>query len=339
MVGRTSDLISIVEAAYDLAPDDRTWLSRLLETAAPRFSRGFGVTIQTYSPGMPIEESIVDAWRIDPRVMKAMQDLANAHPALFERINSPIGRERLVTASGKLGLTPSEANSLGPFVEHLHPVGVRDFVGMLSLDPSGHAIWLGAPTADTRRPDRRESTSWSRIAVHISAGARLRRTGARLRGSDIAAGSDAVLSTSGAVQHAEPIAKSRSAQDALRRAVRAIDRARSKVRANDDEALDLWKGLVAGHWSLVERFDHDGRRFLVAHKNEPNVSDPRALSPRERQVLAYIAAGASLKLTAYTLGLSITSVYRHRQGAMRKLGLRSLADVMRLFAKTRSPVT
>jgi DNA-binding CsgD family transcriptional regulator len=104
------------------------------------------------------------------------------------------------------------------------------------------------------------------------------------------------------------------------------------VRANDDEALELWKGLVAGRWSLVERFDHDGRRFLVALKNEPNVKDPRALTPRERQVLAYTAAGDSLKLTAYTLGLSPTSVFRHRQAAMRKLGLRSLAEVVSLLA-------
>jgi DNA-binding CsgD family transcriptional regulator len=338
VVARKSDLISIVEVAYDLESDERNWLARVLERAAPRFSRGFGATIQTYYPGMPLGESVIAQWQIEPRVWMAMQALATTHPALFERINSPGGRERLVTASNKLGLTPSEANSLQPFVEHLHPVGVRDFVGMLSLDPSGHAIWLGAPTASTKLPTRQESALWSRIAVHISAGARLRRAVVSTGGSDIAAGSDAVLSTSGGLEHAEPLAKSRSAREALRRAALAIDRARSKARGREEEALELWKGLVAGRWSLVERFDHDGRRYLVAHKNEPNVKDPRALTARERHVLAYLAAGDSLKLTAYTLGLSITSIFRHRQSAIRKLGLRSIAEAVKVFAASQAPV-
>ena len=48
-------------------------------------------------------------------------------------------------------------------------------------------------------------------------------------------------------------------------------------------------------------------------------------------MLAYMAAGDSLKLTSYTLGLSTTSIFRHRTTAMRKLGLRCLADVVRSF--------
>jgi DNA-binding NarL/FixJ family response regulator len=85
----------------------------------------------------------------------------------------------------------------------------------------------------------------------------------------------------------------------------------------------------AGRWSLVDRFDHDGRRYIVAHKNDPQVEDPRALT---RQVLAYAAAGDSLKLTAYILGLSIGSVFKHRKSGTRKLGLTSHADVVRTFS-------
>jgi hypothetical protein len=57
------------------------------------------------------------------------------------------------------------------------------------------------------------------------------------------------------------------------RAAKAIDRARSRARSNEDEALELWQGLVAGRWSLVEQFDSDGRRFLVARKNDPVVAE------------------------------------------------------------------
>ncbi len=114
----------------------------------------------------------------------------------IETINTPRSRERMETATEKLGLNSAEAQTLGPFVEHLHPVGVRDFVGVLSLDPDGHAIWLGAPTGATKRPSRQVRAAWSRIAVHISAGARLRRRAASCPGSDPATGSDAVLSKS-----------------------------------------------------------------------------------------------------------------------------------------------
>ncbi len=78
-----ADIISIVEAAYDLESDDRAWLSRLLGRAAPRLDQGFGVTIQTYVPGMRIEESIVEAWQMNPRVMEAMHALANAERDLY----------------------------------------------------------------------------------------------------------------------------------------------------------------------------------------------------------------------------------------------------------------
>jgi DNA-binding CsgD family transcriptional regulator len=329
----TGDIISIVEAAYDLGSDDRTWLTQLLERVEPELNRGFGVTVSTFTPGIAPSESLVGAHKMSAPVQRAILDAADAYPEVFQAINKidAVRPARCGTATQRLGIPAEQADAFPPFVSSLHQVGVRDFLGVLSLDPSGHAIWLGAPTPDTRPPTRHDCTLWGRIAAHISAGARLRRTVARLRGPDLSTG-DAVLSASGAVEHAESCAQGRSARESLRRAALCIDRARGKARGNQDAALDLWRGLVAGRWSLVEQFDHDGRRYLVAHRNDPEVEDPRGLTLRERQVLAYMAAGDSLKLTAYTLGLSISSVFRHRETAMRKLGLTCHAEVARLFS-------
>jgi DNA-binding CsgD family transcriptional regulator len=163
---------------------------------------------------------------------------------------------------------------------------------------------------------------------------RLRRALAGQPNDDLSDGADAVLSPSGAIAHAAKGAQSPDARESLRLAAKAIDRARSKARSNEDEALDLWQGLVAGRWSLIDRFDTDGRRFLIARKNDPDVTDPRALTLRERQVLAYAAMGHSLKLISYSLGVSTSSVSTTRKAAMRKLGLRTHADVMELFAPT-----
>jgi len=112
-----------------------------------------------------------------------------------------------------------------------------------------------------------------------------------------------------------------------------LSTATQRERSDDDRALDLWQGLVAGRWSLVDRFDSDGRRFLIARRNDPRVADPRALTLRERQVLAYAAMGHPLKLVAYALGLSVPTVALHRTRGMRKLGLQSHAEVVRFFTQ------
>jgi DNA-binding NarL/FixJ family response regulator len=74
------------------------------------------------------------------------------------------------------------------------------------------------------------------------------------------------------------------------------------------EAVEVWRGLVAGLWSLVDHYDTDGRRYLVAHRNDPTTPDPRGLTERERQVVAYADLGQSNKLIAYQLGLSVSTV-------------------------------
>jgi len=256
-----------------------------------------------------------------------------AHPNLFHLLHAtcPTG-----TITQVLGMKVDAARTWPPYVDYLHPLGVRELTGIIARDPNGHAIVLTVPMPDTRRPGRREVATWSRIATHISAGARLRRAFPGNPSGDIAEGADAVLSPSGSVTHAEVGARSPSAMESLRRAAKAIDRARSKGRSNEDEALDLWQGLVAGRWSLFDRFDTDGRRYLIARKNDPDVTDLRALTLRERQVLAYAAMGHSLKLIAYSLGISTSTASGNRQAAMRKLGLRTHADVVRLFARAPS---
>jgi FixJ family two-component response regulator len=54
------------------------------------------------------------------------------------------------------------------------------------------------------------------------------------------------------------------------------------------------------------------------------------LSPRERQVMALVAAGKMNKQVAGDLGLSEITVKIHRGSAMRKMGARTLADLVRM---------
>jgi DNA-binding CsgD family transcriptional regulator len=76
-----------------------------------------------------------------------------------------------------------------------------------------------------------------------------------------------------------------------------------------------------------------GADAVLALPNPPQVSDPRGLSAREEQVVAYALLGESHKLIAYRLGWSGSTVTRALGSAMRKLGVSTQAE---LIAKLRA---
>jgi DNA-binding CsgD family transcriptional regulator len=285
------------------------------------------VVLWTYDPEMNTENVRFRGALSPPGLLEASQASISAYPEIFHQVLGSSGG--LSTVLQVMGVEPRDGPDWAPFAS-LRRLGVQDVLRLVARDPSGHAIVMSVPSPDLLRPSRSEQLRWSRVAAHIGAGARLRRALHEL--TDLGDGAEAILSPAGTVVHAEAAAQSKSARESLRRAARAIDRARSKARTDEDEALDIWQGLVAGRWSLVDRFDTDGRRYLVARKNEPDVQDPRALTARERHVLAYAAMGQPLKLIAYSLGLSVSTVSVNRRSAMRKLGLRTHADIVALFA-------
>ena len=87
--------------------------------------------------------------------------------------------------------------------------------------------------------------------------------------------------------------------------------------------MESWEGLVDGRWSLVDRFDTDGRRFVVAVKNDPAHPDPRGLTTREREIAEFVGLGRSTKQIGYTLGVSLSAVTNLTAQAQEKLGLSS----------------
>jgi DNA-binding CsgD family transcriptional regulator len=81
---------------------------------------------------------------------------------------------------------------------------------------------------------------------------------------------------------------------------------------------------------LLEHFERDGRRYLIARRNDPGVNDPRALSLRERQVAWYTSLGHSNKIIGYELGLALSSVATHLKHAASKLGVGSRSELIAL---------
>src|SRR5262249_49635339 len=139
---------------------------------------------------------------------------------------------------------------------------------------------------------------------------------------------EAVLSPSGSLLHAERSASARDARDALRSATRAIDQARSRFRKKPHEALDAWRAVVSGRWTLVDQVDADGRRFVVARVNEAQASGPAELSEREKQACAHAAQGHSNKMIACEMGVGMSTVAGYLKSAARKLGAGSRVELI-----------
>jgi DNA-binding CsgD family transcriptional regulator len=320
--GRKATLIDVVEAAYDLTDpqvDDATWAGRVHGALHPLLDRGMGSGVFLSAPERPF--AAVGAQGLSPRWPEAMRQLMTsaAGPSLL-RPPRPA-----CTASQGVGPEALAENPaiVGPWKE----LGVADGVGIVADDGTGHMLTFFAPLQVQTTLDRRAARRYEQVAAHISAGFRL-RVSAR-------AAAAAVLTPDGHVVHAEGSARETHARTGLRTAARHIDKARGKLRREDPEAaLSLWNVLVKGEWSLVDHFESDGRRYLVARENQPHLAQPRALTPPERHVLSSTALGHSLKLIAYELGLSPSTVSALRTRAMRKMGLRSLFDVARLYAPT-----
>ena len=198
--------------------------------------------------------------------------------------------------------------------------GIADLVGINGLDPTGRGCTL-AIAVPRKTHGARTVELWHRLAAHISAGNRLRKTLEELaaKDADPANSAEAVLGPNGTVEHAVGPAEPRAAREALKNALVRIDAARSE-RDDAHRSVDLWRGLVAGRWSLVEHFERDGRRYFLAHKNDPELAPDRALTKRERQILSYAELGQSNKLIGYALGLSQSTVSTILARARKKLG-------------------
>lgn len=79
---------------------------------------------------------------------------------------------------------------------------------------------------------------------------------------------------------------------------------------------------------MVDWFDTDGRRFVLALPNAPRATDPRGLTERESQVVECAVLGQTNKMIAYRLGLSKSRISMLLRGAMRKLNVQTRGQLV-----------
>ena len=99
-----------------------------------------------------------------------------------------------------------------------------------------------------------------------------------------------------------------------------------------------WKVLVEHRWSLLDHFDRDGRRFVLACRNAPAALGGELLTPRERQVVLLAARGHSNKLIGYELGIATSVVgVLPRPSGQSPLGVKSRAALPRGMLSREEP--
>jgi DNA-binding CsgD family transcriptional regulator len=107
--------------------------------------------------------------------------------------------------------------------------------------------------------------------------------------------------------------------------------AREPADRRPEVAPAFWDALFAGRLVLFDRFEREGRHFVVASAR--GASPARGpLSARERCAAEELGRGLAPKEIAYAHGVAASTVANALGRARRKLGLRSLAELAALFA-------
>ena len=322
-----NDCVGIVEALYALELDDGKWLAHIARAAADGMHvRHRGAYALTYDasdiqdcrfPGFAATDSV------DPELARI---LATDFVAFYR------SKPDLVDCIfRRVSFGPSrEFPGVHRFDEvhaHLGTFGVHQVLGLNGINADGRGAHIGLLLP--ARAAFSDVDLLARLSSHLAVASRLRR---RLAGTAPLASADAVIDPTGTIVHAARGAKLREAREALSAATRRLERLRGPVRRRDPEqAARQWKALVEGRWSLVDQFETDGRRYLLAQSNEAPTASVALLSARERQVVALAALGHANKMIAYELGIAISTVGVLLGRAARKFGATRRAALLEAY--------
>jgi DNA-binding NarL/FixJ family response regulator len=326
-----ADFLAIIEAAYRLDLDERRWLEAIAEAAQGCLDAGLGIIAYTFDASDPA--------RLQTHALAAVGPARDIDWAAVASRAPEIGKERmrqlyspappallLSECLGSPALDP--ATALPPLRRDLLENGIVDCIGIRGIDPSAKGCLLCVPLPEPRRLAPKTRRLLSQVAAHLAAGWRLRHGE---HAQDDLETTDALLDPRGRLHRITGRAAPVEDLQALRAAAQSITLSKRLRMSDPRRSVELWKALVAGRWSLVEQFQRDGRHYLLVKRNDPRVNDPRALTLRERQVVAYARLGHSNKLIAYELGLAPSTVSQQLQSALGKLGIRSRMALVRMF--------
>lgn len=192
-----------------------------------------------------------------------------------------------------------------PYVQHMlarfDQVGSREMHHLTIVDCTGQTLTLGVLSATTGRLEL-PRVLWSVLEDHLATAFRLQ------------------------------LRLSRDSSDSLRYALGPPSPHDPTLEPR--VALAVWAGIVTGTWSVIDRHDEGGQRFLLAVPADPDRRDARGLLHREAQIAALTCDGYSEKEIAYAMGLARSTVAGLLRDALRKLHIPSRIALAGTFQRS-----
>ncbi len=321
------DIIGVIEAAYNIDKSADAWLRGLLASAPPLIDKTMGMIAFTYDASDPGNFRILTF---------AHNGLTNAfaehYTANIRRVDANYIRQTFCSLACGTAIESPGWYSV-PYLEPAARLfGIADALSINGVNPDGHGCVITGLFSERAPLTCRRRDMLSKLACHIAAAYRLRR---RLASVETTREHPcAIIDRNGKLCHAEGGARTTAAVAQLRESVAALAHARGPLRSrNPERAVEQWKALTSARWSLLDTYESDGRRYVVAWKNEHRTKATKSLTLRERQVVALAATGQHNKLIAYNLGVSHSTVRVLMARAATKLCAGSRADLLRQLEK------
>jgi DNA-binding CsgD family transcriptional regulator len=91
-----------------------------------------------------------------------------------------------------------------------------------------------------------------------------------------------------------------------------------------------WEGLYAGTWSVIDHFEHAGRRYFFLYRTDTGDLDPLLLTPLQRGALKALSGGLGDADIAATLGVKLDAASALVRTVKKKLRIPVRRDLIGL---------
>ncbi|MBS2014629.1 MAG: hypothetical protein JST00_17205 [Deltaproteobacteria bacterium] len=314
-----ADWIAVLDAVYASTDDHGRWGRDLVDTFRRVFTCGDGIGLMV----VEVDEDCRSV-RLAQHLPPSASIAGDEEVAALGTFPLPVQRAFFFPPTMVTSHSELEQGFDGPSVEMLSAWrrrwGLEDALGVVTHPEPGVSAILYAALDRRTSLERDERRRLTQLGLHFENAVRLRRNPRIARG---------VLELGGGVRLED---SARGDARVLLEEMKKVEMAhvgRRRVEAAD--ALELWRALVAGRYSLVPRTIGGRREYLVL-ENAPRAQKIRALTPREVEVLSSAARGVPGKLVAYGLGLSEPAISSALRSCATKLGVANRMELLRIAA-------
>lgn len=341
ILGKPGD---VLESVYNLQLEEPDWISEVTRGIGQFIGGGNGTLGALFRMGGQVQMPVLRPVEADDEVPAFIQylratDQARAEARTVQRFgqrpnSAPqgdmdrFGKLFAESGMGTLSVNRSDAPAYQIFKREFEHHGVIDAAGLIVPHPASRSyIFFTARHREFSGVPERARGRWISLQKHIAAVYDLRF---RLQNGHFDERDAVWFDTASKCVEAGP-AQNPMLRERLRQLVN--DREAALSRKTSSQRGDLnryWSNVLSGKWAILDRFDSDGRRFVVAVPISKYGDKLRGLSTRERKVFALLGSGLPNKLIGFELEISETAVSTHVHRIFSKLGIADRSALVQL---------